>query len=62
MGFITKPYTELKKKLIKKFGFCDHNYIIRYDERYDLGDDKNHTFKVVMCSECGHVKSIEQLQ
>ena len=39
-----------------------HQWIIRYDERNDLDDDKTHTFKVTLCEECGEVKSIEELQ
>ena len=49
-------------KLKEKLGGCHHQWIIRYDERNDLDDDKNHTFKVTMCEKCGKVKEIEQLQ
>jgi hypothetical protein len=45
-----------------KNAFCKHRYEIRYDERYDLGDEKHHTFRVTYCRKCGKIKSIEQMQ
>ena len=62
MGYVVTPYTEFIRKLKKFFGMCNHNYIIRYDERYDMGDEKHHTFKVTLCENCGKVKSMEMMQ
>ena len=49
-------------KIKEHLGICEHQWVIRYDERNDLDDDKTHTFKVTLCDKCGKVKSIEELQ
>ena len=49
-------------KVKESLGICNHVWVIRYDERNDLDDDKTHTFKVTLCDKCGKVKSIEELQ
>ncbi len=53
---------KILEKLISKIKGHQHHYVIRYDERNDLDDDKTHTFRVTLCEECGYVKSIEELQ
>ena len=48
---------EIFSKLFKRH---KHRYVIRYDDREDLGEGK-HTFRVTLCEECGKIKSIEQI-
>ena len=48
------------KKLKQHLGGCEHQWVIRYDDREDL-DDVKHTFRVTLCRECGKVKSIEEI-
>jgi hypothetical protein len=50
----------LFKKLKQHLGGCEHQWVIRYDDREDL-DDVKHTFRVTLCRECGKVKSIEEI-
>lgn len=48
------------KKLKQHLSGCEHQWVIRYDDREDL-DDVKHTFRVTLCRECGKVKSIEEI-
>jgi hypothetical protein len=50
----------LFKKLKQHLGGCEHQWVIRYDDREDL-DEGKHTFRVTLCRECGKVKSIEEI-
>jgi len=59
--FILKIETmKFFKKLKQHLGGCEHQWVIRYDDREDL-DDAKHTFRVTLCRECGKVKSIEEI-
>ena len=53
---------KLFKMLLDKLKGHKHHYITRYDEIYDLEDEKHHTFQITYCEECGKVKNIEKLQ
>lgn len=50
----------LKEIISKLFNGHKHRYVIRYDDREDLGEGR-HTFRVTLCEECGKIKSIEQI-
>lgn len=52
----------LFKKIKHCLGICDHEWVTRYDERYDLGDGKHHTFYVAICNKCGKVKILKHMQ
>lgn len=44
-----------------KLHICNHQFEIRYDERYDLADEKHHNYKIEVCKKCGKIKSIEKV-